>query len=95
MGINDRVENKNKSITFVSNTKQDEDQCDIEEIISDDIAHIGRKFNKALKILDRRQRTNVEDKVPDNFKNIGPQHKSKEEDKPKKEKGFNVMNVKV
>lgn len=36
---------------------------------------------------------NVEYKVPDNFKTIGPRHNSKDEEKPYKE--YNVMNMNV
>lgn len=47
---------------------------------------VGRKFNKALKRLDRRWRKNVEDKVPNKFKNIGLKRHTKVEDKPIKGK---------
>lgn len=36
--------------------------------------------------MKRKCRTNIEDKVRGNFKNIGPQSKSKDEDKPNKGK---------
>lgn len=90
MAINGRIEKKTKSIVFVSNTKEDDDQCekDTEESLSDAIALVGRNFNKAFKRLDIRWRTNVKDKIPDNFKSIGSQCKSKDEDKPNKDKGI-------
>lgn len=72
MEINDRIEQKNKSIVFVSNTEEDENQGESEESISNVISLIGRKLNKFLKILDKIWRTNVEDNVLDNFRNIGP-----------------------
>lgn len=37
--------------------------------------------------MDTRWRKNFEDKVPDNFKNIGPERKRKDENKPNKGKG--------
>lgn len=90
MVINDRTKKQNKSIAFVSNTKEDENQCekDTEESLSYVIVLVGRNFNKALKILGIRQRTNVEEKVPHNFKNNGPQCKNKDENKPNKVKGI-------
>ena len=74
MPISDMSEKKNKSTTFVSNSEENEDQCvkDTEEGLSDDITLLDRKFNKALKILDRRPMTYVEEKVLENFKNICP-----------------------
>lgn len=45
---------KNTSIDFVPNTEDDEDQCDSEESLSNVIARVCRKFNKALKKLDIR-----------------------------------------
>lgn len=90
MAIKDRSKKKNKNIAFISNIKENEDQCekDTEESLLNAIAFLGREFNKVLKRLDKILRTNVEDKVPDNFKNISPQHKSKYENKPNKGKGI-------
>lgn len=50
MTINDRTEKKNKSIAFVFNTEEEEDQYekDTEESLSDAIALVGIKFNKSL-----------------------------------------------
>lgn len=81
---------KNKSIAFVSNTWENEDQCEkgIEESISDAISLLGIKFNKSLKRLDKISRTNVKGKGSDNFKNIDFQYKRKDEDKPNKGKGI-------
>lgn len=45
MAMNDRTEKKNNSISFVSNTEDDEDQYDNEEILSDAINLVGRNFN--------------------------------------------------
>lgn len=54
MALNDMYEKKNKSINFVSNTEENEDQG--EESLSGAIALVGRKFNKALRRLDRKWR---------------------------------------
>lgn len=55
MDINESYKKKNKSISFISNTEENKDQCekDTEESLLNSIAFIGRKFNKALKRLDR------------------------------------------
>lgn len=88
MVINDITEKKTNSISFISNTEEDEDQCDSKEILSDVIVFVGRKFNKALKKLDRRCGINFKDKVSDKFNTISPQCKNKEDDKPNKGKGI-------
>ncbi|XP_050895145.1 uncharacterized protein LOC127101741 [Lathyrus oleraceus] len=61
LAISDRSESKNKSISFISNTDDDEVQCDMEvyEGISNAIVLLGRKFNKVLKGMDRKPRPNV------------------------------------
>lgn len=51
---------------------------------SDAISFIGRKLNKSLRSLDRRWRTNVQDKMSD----ISLLSKSNNEDKPKRVKCF-------
>ena len=53
------------------------------ESLSKDIVLVSRKFNKALRRLDRKWRTNVQDKVSD----IGPHCMSKDENKPNRDKG--------
>lgn len=54
IAISDRSEKKNKSIAFVSNTEEDEDQ---DESLSDAITLIRRNFKKSLRILDRQWRS--------------------------------------
>lgn len=73
--IGDRYENKNKNISFLSNSGEDEDQT---ESLSYVIALIERKFNTSLRRMDKQWRTNFQDKRPD----INSQSKSKYEDKP-------------
>lgn len=79
-------EKKNKGVAFVSNSQEDEDQGDkdTEENMSDVIAYVGRKFNKALKNLDKNWRTNVQDIRY----HIGPQRKRLEEDRGNKVRCF-------
>ncbi|MCI00186.1 gag-pol polyprotein, partial [Trifolium medium] len=59
LAINERSEKKNKSITFNSNTDDNEIQCDMEtnERISNDIIDLGKQFNKVLEMMDRKTRT--------------------------------------
>lgn len=84
MDISGRSEKKKKSVDFVSNIDKDEDQSekDIKENFSDVTALIDRKFNNALKDLDRKQMINVLDKVCE----ISQQSKNRDEDKPNRGK---------
>lgn len=97
MAINDRYENKNMSIKFVSNTEENEDQCekDTGKSLPDVISLLGRKFNKALKRLRKRSSRNVNDKGSDNFKKLDSNTRSKMNTNQTKTKEYNVMNVKV
>ncbi|XP_050908832.1 uncharacterized protein LOC127122559 [Lathyrus oleraceus] len=58
LAINDRFGKKNKSITFISNIEDEEDQCDLDtnEGISNATVLPGRQFNKVLKKMDRKSR---------------------------------------
>jgi hypothetical protein len=58
--LNERGDKKNKSIAFVSNTDDGNDQSEDEEedSIADAIAMLGRQFNKVLKKVDHRNRQN-------------------------------------
>lgn len=51
LAISERSEKKNKSITFICNTDNEEAQCDMEndEGISKSIMLLGRQFSKVLK----------------------------------------------
>ena len=57
IAISDKPEKKNKSITFVSNTEEDEDQGG--ESLLEAITLVGRKFDNYLKKLDKIWRTNI------------------------------------
>ncbi|PNX64440.1 gag-protease polyprotein, partial [Trifolium pratense] len=58
--INERLEKKNKSIAFMSNTDEEEMDIDVDstESISEAIVLLGRQFNKVLKKMDRRPKPN-------------------------------------
>lgn len=64
VSINVRSEKKNIGVDFEANTQEKKDQGDkdAEEILSDDITYIGRKFNNSLRKLDRYWRTNMKGK---------------------------------
>ncbi|XP_050888765.1 uncharacterized protein LOC127093915 [Lathyrus oleraceus] len=81
--LSDRSEKKNKSITFVSNTEDEENQCDldIDEGISNAIVLLGRQFNKVLKGMDRKSRPNVKNISYDISKNNDFQRRTRTEDK--------------
>ncbi|XP_050888876.1 uncharacterized protein LOC127094045 [Lathyrus oleraceus] len=64
LGISDRIEKKTKSIAFISNTEDEQNQFDLDtnEGMVNAIVLLGRQFNMLLKRIDRNSRTN--------FKNI-------------------------
>src|ERR1044072_1635351 len=70
LSFNDKADKKNKSIAFVSNTDEgdDDSECDLAGEFSEALALLGRKFNRAFKKFDRRSRPNVNDKLSDNVK---------------------------
>jgi len=84
MAIIDRSEKKNKSITFVCNTNDEEVQCDMktDEGISDAIVLLGKQFKKVLKRMDRKPRPNVKNMSSHITKNNDFQRKVRNEEKP-------------
>jgi len=56
LAINGRTEKKNKSIVFISNTEEEDVQCnvDTDESFSNAIVLLGSQFNKVLKRMDRK-----------------------------------------
>ena len=59
--ISDGSEKKAKSIAFMSNTKEKEEESgqDTDEDLENDVALLGRQFNKLLKKMDVRSKSNV------------------------------------
>lgn len=90
LDIIDRYEKKNKSITFISNTDDEEAKCDMEtdEGISNAIVLLGRKFNKVFKIMDRKPIPNVKNMSFDISKNNDFQRKVRSEEKANQAKGI-------
>ncbi|KAK2359883.1 gag-protease polyprotein [Trifolium repens] len=78
MNFSDKPEKKGKNIVFTSNT--DSEQVD-EEDLSDDIALLGKQFNKILKNVGRRPRSNVQHIQFDISKQRNTSAKTKTDDK--------------
>ncbi|WJX55219.1 hypothetical protein P8452_41015 [Trifolium repens] len=82
--LDERGDKKNKSIAFVSNTDEGNDQTEDEEedSIADAIAMLGKQFNKVLKRVDRKNRQNGQsirfdiNKQQNNLKKTKPEEKS-------------------
>jgi len=53
---------KKKNIAFVSNTNEEDVQCDMEtdESILDALVRLGKEFNKVLEMIDKKSRPNVQ-----------------------------------
>ncbi|KAK2459144.1 putative mitochondrial protein [Trifolium repens] len=82
--LDERGDKRNKSIAFVSNTEEEDDQSEDgeEDSIADAIAMLGRQFNKVLKRVDRRNRQNGQgirfdiNKQQNSLKKTNPEEKS-------------------
>ncbi|KAK2421364.1 gag-protease polyprotein [Trifolium repens] len=82
--LDERGDKKNKSIAFVSNTDEGNDQTEDEEedSIADAIAMLGKQFNNVLKRVDRKNRQNGQsirfdiNKQQNNLKKTKPEEKS-------------------
>ncbi|GAU48935.1 hypothetical protein TSUD_373440 [Trifolium subterraneum] len=101
--VNERLEKKNKSIAFVSNTEDEDLESDMESTDSDEdlesdmestdsvseaIVLLGRQFNKVLKRMDRRPRQNARHLATDMSRSIGYSRKTKIDEKPAQSKGI-------
>ena len=64
--LSGKSEKKNKSIAFVSNTDEGDDEDYEGENLSDALAMLAKKFNRALRKIDKRTRPNVQDMKFDN-----------------------------
>src|ERR1051325_9658223 len=86
MGISETGDKKNKSITLVSNS---EEGCKVEgeEKISEAIAMLGRQFNKLIKRIDPKSRSNVKDIVSDISRSYDSSRRSEFEEKGSQSRG--------
>ncbi|MCH94353.1 gag-protease polyprotein, partial [Trifolium medium] len=87
---NEKLEKKNKSIAFMSNTDEEELEIDVDssDSISEAIVLLGRQFNKVLKRMDRRPRTNGKNPTQDISKSTGFSRKPKSDEKSSQSKGI-------
>ncbi|GAU10419.1 hypothetical protein TSUD_419150, partial [Trifolium subterraneum] len=88
--VNERIEKKNKSIAFVSNTEDEDLESDMEstDSVSEAIVLLGRQFNKVLKRMDRRPRQNAKHLATDMSRSIGNSRKTKIDEKLAQSKGI-------
>jgi len=85
MGMCDGSEKKAKSIAFKSNTEEEEEEggLDIDEDLADDVAMMGRQFNKLVKKMDEISKANVKNIASD----ISIGRRTRLDEKPKEGKG--------
>lgn len=70
LSISDRTEKKTKTIAFVSNTEDEQNQCDLDtyEGMANAIVLLGIQLNKFLKRVDKKSRPNVKN-IPLDIRN--------------------------
>ena len=76
---------KKKNISFVSNTDEEDVQCerDTDEIILDSIIHLGREFNKVLEMIYKKSRPNVQNISFDISRNNESQRRGRNDENSK------------
>src|ERR1044072_1368422 len=79
MGISENVDKKNKSIDLVSSSEEECKKGE-EDKISEAIAMLGRQFNKLIKRIDPKSRSNVKDITSDISRSHDSSRRSKSED---------------
>ncbi|MCI35461.1 gag-pol polyprotein, partial [Trifolium medium] len=84
LAVSERSKKKNKSIVFVSNADDEELQSNMytDESILDAIVLLRKQFNKVLRRMDRRPRTNVKNISHNISRNTSTQRKPKTDEKP-------------
>jgi hypothetical protein len=89
LGMSDGYEKKAKSISFMSNTeeKEEENGQDTDEDMENDVALLGRQFNKLLKRMDVRSKSNVKNNSFDISRSNDTGRRTKSEEKSKQGKG--------
>ena len=87
MGISENVDKKNKSIALVSNSEEECKKGD-EEKISEAIAMLGRQFNKLIKRIDPKSRSNVKDIASDISRSYDSSRRSKSGEKGSQSSGI-------
>ncbi|KAI5424816.1 hypothetical protein KIW84_030848 [Lathyrus oleraceus] len=89
MGMCDGSEKKVKSIAFMSNTEEEEKESgqDIDEDLANDVAMLGRQFNRLLKKMDVRSKANVKNIASNISKSNNARRRTRSDEKPKEGKG--------
>ena len=84
LSINERSEKKSKSIAFKSNTKEKDEEynLDTEEEMTKTIAHLGRQFNRVMKIMEGSSRSNVRNIPHDINRTSNSGKKTEAEERP-------------
>jgi hypothetical protein len=85
MGLNDGSEKKTKSIAFMSNTEEENSQ-DGDEYLANEVAMLGRQFNKLLKKMDVRSKENVKNISSDISKSNNAGRRARSDEKLKEGK---------
>ncbi|CAJ2661891.1 unnamed protein product [Trifolium pratense] len=72
VATNEKMDKKNKSIAFVSNAEEEDQQSDTESenSISDAMVLLRKQFNKVLKIMDKRPKTSAADIGRNTYRNF-------------------------
>ena len=89
LGMSDGSEKKVKSIAFMSNTEEKEEESgqDIDEDLANDVALLGRQFNKLLKKMDVRSKSNVKNISSDISRSNVAGRRTRSDEKFKQGKG--------
>jgi hypothetical protein len=85
MGLNDGSEKKTKSMAFMSNTEEENSQ-DGDEDLANEVAMLGRQFNRLLKKMDVRSKANVKNISSDISKSNNVGRRARSDEKPKEGK---------
>ncbi|PNX99503.1 gag-protease polyprotein, partial [Trifolium pratense] len=82
--ISERGEKKNKSIALSSKNNEEEleDEEEHSESISEAMVLLGKQFNKVLKRMDKRPRSNFKNNAPGTMRNNENQGKQRSDEKP-------------
>ena len=87
MNLGEQTEKKGKGIAFVSCADEEEEADESDDDLSNDIAMLGRQFNKLQRRVDRRPRRNVRNIQTDISKLGNTSTKTKTDDKSTQNKG--------
>ena len=84
----DRAEKKAKSIAFMSNTEEEDEEGgqDTDEDLAKEVAMLGRQFNRLMKKIDVRSKANVKNIASDISKSNSFGRRTRSEENPKEGK---------